>query len=98
MPRPDRNREAQALHKRRMREVGFVRLNLWVHPDLQAEIARLRRPGECRGRTLERLILGAARNRPEFSPTAGIASPGESTAYPLSQCPAESASATGEAE
>jgi hypothetical protein len=59
-------RTVRVLVFRGMREAGFVRLNIWVHPDLQAEIARERLPSECRGRTLERLLLGKARKRPIF--------------------------------
>ena len=66
MSRPDRNRQAQAAHKRRMRAEGFVRLCLWVSPGLESMLASHRRPGECRGRTIERLLLGAADPRPSL--------------------------------
>ena len=53
-------------HHARMRDAGFKRLAYWVHPDLLAEIRKLRKPAECGGRTLERLLLGTAKPRPEF--------------------------------
>lgn len=53
-------------HKARLRAAGFKRLSVWVCSDLTAALAAERRPGECGGRTLERLLLGAAAKRPEY--------------------------------
>ncbi|MBC8745208.1 hypothetical protein F6X42_00765 [Paraburkholderia sp. WC7.3b] len=55
-----------AQHKVRLRAAGFKRLSLWVCSDLVSMLAAERRPGECTGRTLERLLLGAAAGRPEY--------------------------------
>ena len=55
-------------YKAKMKDAGFKRLQLWVHPDLIKEIARQRRRTECGGRTLERLLLGSARPRPLWIP------------------------------
>jgi hypothetical protein len=60
------NGERLKAHKAKMRAAGFRRLSIWVHPDLVAELARRRGPGECGGRTLERLLLGEARQRPGY--------------------------------
>jgi hypothetical protein len=63
---PKTNSIRLAAHKNRLRSAGFLRLSCWLHPDLVAELERQRMPGECRGRTLERLILGVARSRPSY--------------------------------
>lgn len=62
-------------HKVNMRATGFERLAYWVHPDLVALVIAKGRPGECGGRTLERLLLGEARQRPLFRNTSVKASP-----------------------
>ncbi|CBJ38922.1 protein of unknown function [Ralstonia solanacearum CMR15] len=53
-------------HKTKMRAAGFKRLSVWVCPELVAMLAAERRPRECGGRTLERLLLGEARKRPNY--------------------------------
>ena len=53
-------------HKRRLRAEGFKRLSFWVCPELAAKLADARQPGECGGRVLERLLLGAATRRPQY--------------------------------
>ncbi|HDR8932816.1 hypothetical protein [Burkholderia vietnamiensis] len=53
-------------HSKRMRTAGFVQITAWACPELVALLNNAKRPGECRGRTLERLILGEARERPAF--------------------------------
>ncbi|WP_322082894.1 hypothetical protein [Burkholderia sp. BCC1972] len=53
-------------HSKRMRSAGFVQITAWACPELVALLNNAKRPGECRGRTLERLILGEARERPAF--------------------------------
>jgi len=60
------SRDSLKRHKANMQAAGFKRLAVWVHPDLVAEITKQRQPNECGGRTLERLVLGAARPRPRF--------------------------------
>lgn len=61
-----KNGERLKAYKARMKAAGFRRLSCWLHPDLVAEIDRQKMPGECRGRTLERLLLGGARRRPSY--------------------------------
>jgi hypothetical protein len=58
--------KALEAHRARMRAAGFKRLSCEIHPDLSELIERERRPGECQGRCLERLLLGEARPRPVF--------------------------------
>ncbi|WP_439671444.1 hypothetical protein AEMCBJ_05110 [Cupriavidus necator] len=48
------------------KEAGFREIRPCVHEDFLAKIKELRLPGECMGRTLERLILGEAVPRPPF--------------------------------
>ena len=52
------NAERLKTYKRRMKQSGFKRLSVWVHPELAAKLTQVRERGECTGRTLERLILG----------------------------------------
>lgn len=61
-----RSAELLALHKRRMKNAGFRRISVWVSSELAEKLARERGPGECGGRTLERLLLGEAAKRPAF--------------------------------
>ena len=58
------NAERLRVYKARMKEAGFKRLSLYVHPELAAFLEQERKPYECGGRTLERLLLGEARKRP----------------------------------
>ncbi|WP_250501428.1 hypothetical protein [Caballeronia sp. GAWG1-5s-s] len=60
------NAERLARYKERLRAADFKRLSFWVCSDLAALLAAKRRPGECTGRTVERLLLGAAAARPEY--------------------------------
>lgn len=60
------NAERLETHKRKMRAEGFKRLSLWVCPELEALLTAERRPGECSGRLLERMLLGAAKPRPTY--------------------------------
>ena len=61
-----KNSERLEAHKRRMRAEGFKRLSLWVCPEVEAVLAAEKRPGECGGRALERMLLGAAKPRPKY--------------------------------
>jgi len=63
---PSTNSERLETHKRKLRAEGFKRLSLWVCPELEALLTAERRPGECGGRVLERLLLGAAQPRPKY--------------------------------
>lgn len=58
--------ERLALYKRRMKKAGFRRISIWVSSELADKLANDRGPGECGGRTLERLMLGKAAKRPNF--------------------------------
>lgn len=58
------NAERLRTYKAKMKEAGFARLSVYVHPDLVRLLTAERKPYECSGRTLERLLLGAARKRP----------------------------------
>jgi hypothetical protein len=60
------NSERLETYKRKMRAEGFKRLSLWVCPELGAMLTAERRPGDCGGRVLERLLLGAAKPRPKY--------------------------------
>jgi uncharacterized protein YehS (DUF1456 family) len=60
------NSERLDTYKRKMQAEGFKRLSLWVCPELAAMLAAERRSGECGGRVLERLLLGAAKPRPKY--------------------------------
>ena len=60
------NSERLATYKRKMQAEGFKRLSLWVCPEMAAMLAAERRAGECGGRVLERLLLGAAKPRPKY--------------------------------
>ncbi|MDC6177809.1 hypothetical protein [Ralstonia solanacearum] len=61
-----KNAERLEKYKGKMREAGFKRLSVWVCPELAAMLADDRKQGECGGRTLERLLLGEARKRPDY--------------------------------
>lgn len=58
------NAERLQAYKTRMKEAGFKRLSVYVHPDLAAFLEQERRANECGGRALERLLLGEVRKRP----------------------------------
>jgi hypothetical protein len=58
------NAERLRTYRAKMDAAGFKRLSIYAHPDLIAFLKRVRKPTECGGRTLERLLLGTARARP----------------------------------
>lgn len=60
------NADRLARYKERLQAAEFKRLSFWVCSDLAALLAAERRQGECTGRTVERLLLGAAATRPEY--------------------------------
>lgn len=63
---PSKNAERLAEYKKRMRAAGFKRLSVWVCPELARMLATERKPHECGGRALERLLLGQACKRPGY--------------------------------
>ncbi len=58
------NAERLKTYKLKMKDAGFKRLSVYVHPELAALLERERKSSECGGRTLERLLLGESRKRP----------------------------------
>lgn len=63
---PTTNADRLKTYKARMKGAGFKRLSIWVHPDLVAHLNAEGKSSECTGRTIERLLLGEARKRPNF--------------------------------
>ncbi|HZK24401.1 MAG TPA: hypothetical protein VFC74_03315 [Oscillospiraceae bacterium] len=60
------NAERLKRYRERMAANGFKRLSFYAAPELVELIAKERQPYECGGRTLERLLLGEAKPRPEY--------------------------------
>lgn len=63
---PSTNAERLKIYKGRMKQAGFQRVSVWVHPDLINLMAANRKPSDCGGRVLERLLLGDAKQRPAY--------------------------------
>lgn len=63
---PTTNADRLKRYKTRMKQEGYKRISVWVHPELAAKLSKERKQGECGGRTLERLLLGEAKRRPNF--------------------------------
>ena len=61
--RDERAKELVA-YRLRLQELGWVRLNAWISPELRKHLASQRLKGDCNGRLLERMILGTAARRP----------------------------------
>lgn len=55
-------------HDERLERAGFMRINCRVHIDVFDLIASEQREGEGVGPTIERLLLGSARQRPSMYP------------------------------
>jgi len=60
------NAERLRKYKAKMKEAGFKRLSVYVCAELVELLQRERLPHECGGRTLERLLLGEERKRPDY--------------------------------
>ena len=60
------NAERLKRYRVKMTDNGFKRLSFYAAPELVELIAKERKPSECGGRTLERLLLGEAKPRPEY--------------------------------
>ena len=60
------NKDRLKRYREKMAANGFKRLSFYAAPELVELIARERQPYECGGRTLERLLLGEAKPRPEY--------------------------------
>ncbi|MEN9659434.1 MAG: hypothetical protein RL571_2899 [Pseudomonadota bacterium] len=52
-------------YRQKMHDAGFIRLGAMVSAELSALLIKERRPNECTGRVLERLILGESAPRPK---------------------------------
>lgn len=60
------NKDRLKRYREKMAANGFKRLSFYAAPELVELIAKERKPSECGGRTLERLLLGEAKPRPEY--------------------------------
>lgn len=60
------NAERLRKYRAQMEAAGFKRLSFYAAPELVELIHRERKPSECGGRVLERLLLGQAVRRPEY--------------------------------
>ncbi|UYO95042.1 hypothetical protein [Pollutimonas sp. M17] len=60
------NAQRLAAYRKRLEEGGFKRVSAYVSLDLVAYLQSQNAPGECIGRTLERLLLGSAKERPRY--------------------------------
>ncbi len=60
------NAERLKRYREKMADNGFKRLSFYAAPELVELIAKERKPSECGGRTLERLLLGEAKPRPDY--------------------------------
>ena len=60
------NKDRLKRYREKMAANGFKRLSFYAAPELAELIAKERKPSECGGRTLERLLLGEAKPRPEY--------------------------------
>jgi len=60
------NAERLKRYRAKMADNGFKRLSFYAAPELVELIAKERKPSECGGRTLERLLLGEAKPRPDY--------------------------------
>lgn len=67
-----KNSERLKRYKSRLKAAGFRRLSVWVSAELIETISTQRLPAECRGRTLERLLLGDIARRPEYRTDAEL--------------------------
>ena len=63
-PHPPRTpAEVARRYKLRMQRQGFVRASIWLDPRVLDRLYEMAEPGECYGRTLERLLLGRSSPR-----------------------------------
>ena len=60
------NKDRLKRYREKMAANGFKRLSFYAAPELVELIAKERKPSECGGRVLERLLLGEAKPRPEY--------------------------------
>lgn len=64
-PRKNKN-ERLTRYRQRLYQAGFKRVSAYISSDLVLKLQNLRQQGECLGRTLERILLGSSRLRPQF--------------------------------
>lgn len=60
------NPQRLAVYRQRLRNAGFQRVSAYISLELVAFLQNEKRQGECLGRTLERLLLGSAKIRPQY--------------------------------
>jgi len=60
------NAQRLAAYRQRLREAGFQRVSAYISRELVAFLHDEKAQGECIGRTLERLLLGSAKDRPKY--------------------------------
>lgn len=60
------NAQRLAKYKDKMAAAGFRRLSFYVSSEMATFLDEAHQMGECRGRTLERLLLGEAAKRPDY--------------------------------
>lgn len=60
------NKDRLKRYREKMADNGFKRLSFYAAPELVELITKERKPSECGGRVLERLLLGEAKPRPEY--------------------------------
>jgi len=66
MSTANHNAQRLAAYRQRLAEAGFKRISAYVPLDLIAHLQSQKAPGECVGRTLERLLLGNVKDRPQY--------------------------------
>lgn len=66
MSTANNNAQRLAAYRQRLDEAGFKRVSAYVSLDLIAFLQSKKVQGECLGRTLERLLLGSAKVRPQY--------------------------------
>lgn len=55
-----------AQYKKQLIHAGFKRVSAYISLDLVLKLKSSKQQGECLGRTLERLLMGGSRIRPQF--------------------------------
>ena len=63
------NAERVKRYRRKMQAHGFKRLSSFVCPEILYILEKERKPYECYGRVLERLLLGESKKRPKATYT-----------------------------
>lgn len=80
------NAERLKKYRAKMDAAGFERLSFYAAPELAELIRRERKPSECGGRTLERLLLGQAIKRLDYYTPAQQAAKAAKRLTRLKEC------------